>query len=367
MKLKCERAALYEAVQFAGALASTKMAKPILQNVKLVGEKKRLDVMATDLEVSIRFRLENVDISHGGAITVSASRLLGILRESPDEQMDLEVAEHKCTIRGADSTFEMLGDDPGDFPEVPEMLATAQIEIQRSDFTDMVDRTVFASASESTRYALNGVCFVFGTNHIEMVATDGRRLAHVKRKAKGVTSDMGNIIVPSKALQHVRRILAEDDKKVGMTVDDNRVVFQTSRALLSSVLVEGHFPPYKEVIPKDSDKKVTLKREAFLNAIRRAALLTTEEARSVRMDFKKGALVLTSEAPEAGKAEVKLGVEYGGDDLSIAFNPTFLIDVLRVIASEDVVMEMKDGTRPAVIHDGSDYIYVVMPINILGE
>jgi len=367
MKLKCERAALYEAVQFAGALASTRMAKPILQNVKMVAEGKRLDVMATDLEVSIRFRLENVEVSRSGAVAVSAGRLLGILRESPDEQMDIEVTDHKCQVKGADSTFDMLGDDPADFPDAPEMLTSAQVEMTRGDFTEMVDRTVFAAASESTRYALNGVCFVFSANHVEMVATDGRRLAHIKRKAKGVSADMGTVIVPPKALQHVRRILTEEDDNVGMTLDDNRAVFQTSRALVSSVLVEGHFPPYKEVIPKDSDKKATLKREAFLGAIRRAALLTTEEARSVRMDFKKDMLVLTSEAPEAGKAEVKLGVSYAGDALSIAFNPTFVSDVLRVIESEDVVMEMKDPSRPAVIHDDGNYIYVVMPINILGE
>jgi len=367
MKLTCERAALYEAVQLAGALASTRMAKPILQNVKMIAEGKRLDVLATDLEVSIRFRLENVEVSRPGAVAVSASRLLGILRESPDEQMDVEVKERKCTVKGADSTFEMLGDDPGDFPEIAEMMTSAQVEVKRVDFIEMVDKTVFAAASESTRYALNGVCFVFSANHIELVATDGRRLAYIKRKAKGVNADMGSLIVPPKALQHVSRVLTEEDDAVGMKVEENRVVFQTSRALVSSVLVEGHFPPYKEVIPKDGDKKATLKREAFLGAIRRAALLTTEEARSVRMDFSKDLLVLTSEAPEAGKAEVKLGVSYSGADLSIAFNPTFVTDVLRVLSSDEVTMEMKDASRPAVIQDGTSYIYVVMPINILGE
>lgn len=367
MKLKCDRAALYEAVQLAGALASTKMAKPILQNVKIVAENKRVDVMATDLEVGIRFRMENVEISRGGGIAVSASRLLGILRESPDDQMDIEVTENKCTVRGADSTFEMLGDDPGDFPEIPEMMTEAQVEIARGDFIEMVDKTVFAAASESTRYALNGVCFVFAKNNIEMVATDGRRLAWIKRKAKGVTAEMGSIIVPSKALQQVRRVLTQEDETVGMKLDDNKIVFQTSRALVSSVLVEGHFPPYKEVVPKDSDKTATVKREALLNAIRRAALLTTEEARSVRLDFSEDLVVLTSEAPEAGKAEVRLGLKYAHEKLSVAFNPSFLIDVLRVLDSEDVTMEMKDPTRPAIIRDSADYLYVVMPINIMGE
>ena len=367
MKLKCSREALYEAVQFTGALASTRMAKPILQNIKLVAENKRLELMATDLETSIRFRVENVQIVNVGAVTVSANRLLGILRESPDDQMDIESDDSKCIIRGADSTFEMLGDDPADFPEIPEMTEDIPVEIARADFIEMVDKTVFAAASESTRYALNGVCFIFGSDKLEMVATDGRRLAHIKRKAKGVKEDMGSIIVPPKALQHVRKLLTEDDEAVHVNVSENRIVFQTTRALVSSVLVEGHFPPYKEVIPKDCDKKGGVKREAFLHAIRQAALLTTDEARSVRLDFSKDMLVLTSEAPEAGKAEVKLGIDYDGDDMTVAFNPMFLIDVLRVLDAERVVLEMKDSTRPAVIHDDGDYLYVVMPINILGE
>ncbi len=367
MKLKCERAALYEAVQFAGALASTKMAKPILQNVKLVADKKRLEVMATDLEVSVRVVLENVEVEKPGAVAVSANRLLGILRESPDDQMDIQVDDHKCIIRGADSQFDMPGDDPADFPAVPEMMKSPQAEIARVDFSEMVDKTVFAAAAESTRYALNGVCFIFSANHLELVSTDGRRLALIKRKAKGVSADMGSIIVPPKALNHVRRALTEDDEVVGLKVDDNKVIFQTSRALVSSVLVEGHFPPYREVIPKDSDKKVTLKREAFLGAIRRAALLTTEEARTVRLDFRKDLLVLTSEAPEAGKAEVKLTIENPSAEVTIAFNPNFLTDALRVMSAADVTMEMKDGTRPAVLREEGDYLYVVMPINILGE
>jgi DNA polymerase-3 subunit beta len=343
------------------------MAKPILQNVKIVAEKNSLDVLATDLEVSIRFRLSNVEVAQAGAAAVSAARLLGILRESPDEQMDIETVDHKCVIRGADSNFEMLGDDPADFPEIPEMMKEAPIEVTRADFIDTVGRTVFAAATESTRYALNGVNFVFSAGNIEGIATDGRRLAWIKRKAKGAKADMGGIIVPPKALEHVTRVLTEEDESVQMKVEDNAIIFQASRALVKSVLVEGHFPPYKEVIPKDSNKKVKVKREAFLNAVRRAALLTTEEARSVRFDFRKNLVTMTSEAPEAGRAEVKLGVEYDGEDLSIAFNPNFVTDVLKVMRSDEVIIEMKDPSRPAIIRDDDDYLYVVMPINILGE
>jgi DNA polymerase-3 subunit beta len=367
MKLKCERAALCEAVQVAGAPASTKMAKPILQNVKIVAAGKKLRVTGTDLEVGIRFCLENVEIAEEGAAAVSANRLLGILRESPDEQMTLETDNSRCTIRGQDSIFEMPGDDPGDFPEIPDLAGATEIELPKADFVEMVGKTVFAAASESTRYALNGVCFVFGNGSLEMVATDGRRLAHIKRKVKGVKAEMGTSIVSSKALSHIRRVLSDDDEAVRMRLSDNSVVFETSRAIVSSVLVEGHFPPYKEVIPKDCDKKATVNRESLLKAVRRAALLTTDEAQSVRMDFSAEQLVLTSEAPEAGKAEVKLPIAYEGDALSIAFNPTFLIEVLRVLDADDVTMDMKDPSRPAIIHDDNSYLYVVMPINILGE
>lgn len=388
MKLTCERASLLEAVSLAGSLASARAAKPILQSLKLVAGDGYLDVLGTDLEVGVRYRVENVEVETVGETAINASRMLGIVRESSDDKVRMELVDRKCIIRYSDSEFDLPSDDPAEFPQIPEFTKEGQVEIDRADLTDMIGRTLFAAATESSRYALNGVYFAFGNNKMELVATDGRRLAHIERKAKGAKAEMQSLIVPAKALGQLQRLPArgeaqapeegQDEKapkkskgkkgagdKVMMSVEENQVRFQSGPVLVVSQLVEGRFPPYRDVIPKDCNKKVTLDRQAFLGAVRRAALLTTEEARSVKLAFASQMLTLTSQAPEAGQATVQLGVQYEGEPLEIAFNPKFLEDVLKVMTESEVVMEMSDKSRPAMLKSDADYVYVVMPIHVL--
>ncbi len=388
MRLTCGRAALQEAVALAGALASTRSAKPILQNVKLEAKKGVLDILGTDLEVAIRFRVQNVEIEEEGEAAVNAARLLGIVRESRDEKLVMEVNDTTCVIKGSDSEFDLPTDDAGEFPVVPTFEEKGQVKIGRDELGEMVSKTAFAAASESTRYALNGVYVVFGNNKMEMVATDGRRLAYSKSKASGANPEMGAVIIPTKAMLQLQRLpggaaeageeAAEGEEKKPakkgkkgsgesalISVLENQVRMQCGSGLVVSQLVEGQFPPYQEVVPKDSNKKATLKREAFLSAVRRAALLTTDEARSVKLSFGGEKVTLKSQAPEAGQATVELGIGYEGEKLDIAFNPTFLVDVLRVLGDDEVTMEMSEPSRPAAIRAGGDYLYVVMPINVM--
>ena len=388
MKLTCERAALQEAVSLAGVLASARSAKPILQNIKLEAKGGYLDVLATDLEVGIRYRVENLEIEEEGETAVNAARLLAIVRESQDDKLLIEVTDKTFVIKGSDSEFDLPTDEAGDFPVIPDFEEKGQVKIGRGELADMVNKTSFAAASESTRYALNGVHVVFGTHKMEMVATDGRRLAYSKCKAAGAESEMGAVIIPTKALLQFLRLPSGKDageevaegeegkkptkksKKSGgegalISVKDNQVRLQCGAGLVVSQLVEGQFPPYQEVIPKDSNKKATLQREAFLSAVRRAALLTTEEARSVKLSFAGSKVTLKSQAPEAGTATVELGVKYEGEGIEIAFNPTFLTEALRMMADDEVTMEMSEPSRPAVIRGEGDYLYVVMPINVM--
>lgn len=389
MKLTCQRTALYEAVSLAGTLASPRAAKPILQNLKLVAKDGCLDILATDLEVGIRCRVQNLEIDRDGETTVNAGRLLGIVRESQDDKLLIEVNERTCMIKGSDSEFDLPTDDPAEFPDIPEFAEDGQVTIGRSELADMVSKTAFAAASESTRYALNGIHVVFGSNKMELIATDGRRLAYVKSKAAGASADMASVIIPTKAMLQLQRVPSpkgeageteetedseEPPKKkskkapgemVIISVQENRVRLQCGATLVVSQLVEGQFPPYQDVIPKDANKKATLKREPFLSAVRRVALLTTEEARSVKLAFGSEKVVLTSQAPEAGHATVDLGLKYEGEPVEIAFNPTFLRDVLRSLTDDEVTMEMSEPSRPALIRGAGDYLYVVMPINVM--
>jgi len=237
-------------------------------------------------------------------------------------------------------------------------------ELDRDDFVDMVAKTSFAAHKGKHRYALNGVLLVIKPDRIEMVATDGRRLAHAQRKTKNPAGSDVSIIVPTKALDEIIKVLTDEDEKVGLNiVDDKLVVARTSRAILSSRLVEGHFPPYESVIPKDNDKKVDLDRERLHSAVRRAALVTTEESGTVALSFASNKLSVHSAAPEKGEAQVSLAVDYGGPDIEVNFNPTFLVEFLRAVADETVRLEFRDSSSAGLFRAGKDFLYVVMPVS----
>ena len=250
-----------------------------------------------------------------------------------------------------------------------------------STFKELIARTLFATARENSRYAINGVLLIRTENRLEMVATDGRRLALARTSIpkSDFRGDSLRCIVPTKALQLLQKLISTDpDEQIEIAVADNAVLFrvgggvggdgdQPPRATLRSVLVEGSFPPYEDVIPKDCDIMVTLDRDLVSSAVRRAALLTNEESRGVRLAFdgSERRLKLSSRAPEMGEANIEIDVaEYKGDDIEIGFNPGFITEALRVIPQPEVMLELKAPGKPGLIKSGSDFVYVVMPVNL---
>jgi DNA polymerase-3 subunit beta len=239
----------------------------------------------------------------------------------------------------------------------------------------LVARTSFAVARENSRYAINGVLMKRDGKRLEMVATDGRRLALARAALSGGDKDAKAVscIIPTKALGVLQRLIASHDEPVQIAVTDAQILFSfgtagsPGRAVLVSNLVEGSFPPYEDVLPKDSDKKVTFDRDVIASAVRRAALLTNEESRGVRLAFKsKGkTLELSSRAAEVGEANIRVDVTaYEGDDLEIGFNPQFIVDAMKVIQDPEVIMELKAPNKPGLIKSGTDFLYVVMPVSL---
>jgi len=211
------------------------------------------------------------------------------------------------------------------------------------------------------------VLIVAKAKKIQFVSTDGRRLA----QAQGELSNAGKIpkeglkaIVPTKALNLVDKLIDDPEEAVGFQVRENQVIFHTSSATLTSNLVEGQFPPYEDVIPKDTDKKMTAGTQDFASAIRRAALLTTEESKGVRLAFTKKGLKLTSRSPESGEAEVNFACKFEGSDVEIGFNPNFLTDALRVVETDEIALELTAPNRPGLLRGGPDFLYVIMPVNL---
>jgi len=368
MKALCDRATLNEAFQIAQSVVNPRSPKPALQCVKIEASKKEMRLLATDLEVGIRVVLsEGMDIEQGGDILLPADRVGAILKELACDKVSLASEERTTRLETDDSKFRIMGDDPADFPTVPVFGKDGGTVIDARKLVNMIHRTVFATAREAARYALNGVLCEIDGKEIRLVATDGHRLAVARGQCKGGKS-AGKVsaIVPTKAVHLIERSIG-DAETVEIQLGDKELLARAGNVVVYSRLVDGHFPKYGDVVPKDSDKKVTLATADFLSAVRRAALLTNEESRGVKMVFGKTGAVLSSRAPEMGEAEVRVKAAMVGDEdeVAVAFNPYFFIDVLKVIESDEFTLQLKSANKPGLIREGNHYEHVIMPVNIL--
>jgi DNA polymerase-3 subunit beta len=367
MKVICNRGALLEALNVAGNVVAARTPKPILQCLKLTAEDNALVVAATDLEVAIRYRDDQVQIEQPGETLVPADKLRDIVRESIDDTLSIEITGDTCNIRGQDSHFKIYTQKAADFPPVPDFSGEPDFQVLGGTLKQLIGQTLFSAAKESTRYAFNGVLLLAKAKKINMVSTDGRRLAMAKGDlVAGDTLDKEGkkAIVPSKALQLIDKLIDEPEEPVGIQVTENQIIFQTSSATLTSNLVEGQFPPFEDVIPKDSDKKMSAATADFLSAIRRAALLTTEESKGVRLSFTKKGLILNSRSPEGGEATINFPCKFEGADVEIGFNPQVVVDALRIVDTDEISLEMTAPNRPGLMKAGANFLYVIMPVNL---
>jgi DNA polymerase-3 subunit beta len=372
MKVICNRGALLDALIVASNVVQARTPKPVLQCVKLTAENDKLTVAATDLEVAIRYSDSQVQIEQGGEVLVPADKLRDIVRESVDDTISIEVSVEKdgdgtfAHIRGQDSHFKIFTQKASDFPPIPDFEGEPAFEVNGGLLKRLIGQSLFAAAKETQRYAINGVLMVAKAKKLSLISTDGRRLAMAKGDltTDKLPKDGVKAIIPAKAMQMIEKLIDDPEETIAFQVRENQIIVHTSSATLTSNLVEGQFPPYEDVIPKDTDKKMTAATADFLSAIRRAALLTTEESKGVRMAFSKKGLVLTSRSPESGEATVNFPAKYEGTDVEIGFNPQFLTDALRVVDSDEISLELTAPNRPGLLKGGADFLYVIMPVNL---
>jgi DNA polymerase III subunit beta len=346
-----------------------------------------LTLSATDAEIAIRLSLSQVDVQKGGEALVPADKLRAIVAaEDGEPTLTLETEGDMCHIKGQDAHFKVYGYPAADFPPIPEFNAVvagsgdtpkakAVMTHAAGSLGGLVARTLFATARETSRFAINGVLIKRDGKRLEMVATDGRRLALSRANLQGSEKDAKPVscIVPSKALGMLQKLIKENEEAVQIAITDNQILFSfgtaasPGRAVLISNLVEGSFPPYEDVIPRDQDKKVVFDRDVLSSAVRRAALLTNEESRGVKLAFfaKDKQLKLSSRAAEMGEANIDVPLSsYEGTDVEIGFNPQFITDALKVIPEQEVILELKAGNKPGVMKSGTDFVYVVMPVSL---
>ena len=373
MKVICNRGALLEALTVASNVVQARTPKPVLQCVKLSAEGDRLTLSATDMEVAIRYVDTQVQVEQAGETLVPADKFRDIVRECVDDTLSIEVAVDTgavggtfANIRGQDSHFKIFTQKSSEFPPVPDFEGEPDFQLAGGAVKQLIGQTLFAAAKEEGRYNIKGVLAAAAAKKIALVSTDGRRLAMAKGDlaADSLAKDGAKVIIPIKALQLIDKLIDDPAEMVGFQIRENRVIFHTAHATLTSNLMEGQFPPYDDVIPKDADKKMTAATADFLSAVRRANLMTTEESKGVKMFFSKKGLVLTSRSPEAGEATINFACKYDGADIEIGFNPAFLTEALRVVDSDEVSLEMTAPNRPGLLRGGPNFVYVIMPVNL---
>lgn len=370
MKVICNRGALLEGILVAGNVVSSRIAKAALQCIKLSAKDGVLTLSATDTEVAIRYADNQVQIEQEGEALLPADKLRDIVRESVDDTLAIEVGGgtgETAQIKGQDSTFKIFTQKVSEFPPIPEFEGEPHFTLAGGHLKQLIAQTLFAASKEATRYAFNGVLLVAKAKKVSMVATDGRRLAQAKGdllSEGSLPKDGARAIIPTKTLNLVDKLVSDPEEQVQFQVRENQVIIHTPRSTLTSNLVEGQFPPYEDVIPKDTDKKMAAATADFLSAIKRAALLTNEESKGIRMAFGKKGLTLTSRNPEAGEAEVRFTCKFDGSDVEIGFNPAFLVDALRVVDTDEISLELTAPNRPGLLKAGNDFLYVIMPVSL---
>ncbi|OHB59294.1 MAG: DNA polymerase III subunit beta [Planctomycetes bacterium RBG_13_46_10] len=367
MKVSFNKDALAEALGLLTNVVPARTPKPILRCVHISAGDKDVRISATDLETGISCFLSEVQIDEGGDIVIQADKLAGIVRESSESVLAVKADKGTCEIIGADSHFTIYGQEPEHYPVIPLFEGEADITMPLEGLQAGVEQCLFATAKETSRYAINGVLWEFKGKKLLLVATDGRRLARTRVSLSSSPNEKistQKVIVPAKAMSLIAKISTRDKESLAVKFIDNQVIFKYAGIVISSVLVEGKFPNYEDIIPSEYTNKLTLSTEAVLSATRRAALLTSEESRGIKLSIGKEAIEFSSRAPEAGDAQVTLPVEYAGKPIDIGFNPQFLIDALRVIKTSDFELLLGQADTPGLIKSGADFLYVLMPISL---
>ena len=365
MKFSLPKEAFLEELQLLQGIVEKRNTMPILANILMNVSASDIELTGTDLEVGLRTHLEAA-IDKAGAITVNGKKIFEIVKSLPEGQtVQVERVDDNIEIKAGDSEFKIMCLPQEDYPQVPEPKFEKGIQLALKDLNDMIDRVYYAITQEQ-RYYLNGAQLSLKNRQIELVSTDGHRLAYTKKAQDGLKLDQDiSVIVAKKTLNEIRKF---EDETVEFDLDEHNLFFKVGRRTLISRIIDSKFPNYQAVIPKDNPGRLTVSREELANAIRRVSLLSAERSKGIKFTIEKNRMRLFSSNPEIGEARDRLAVEYKGQDLEIGFNAQYLLDFLTAVASERVVFEIKDENSAVLLkpeaEEGITNIYVLMPMKI---
>jgi DNA polymerase III subunit beta len=372
MKIICTKEELTQGVQTIQSALSSRTTLPILLNFLLETENKKVKVVSTDLEMGVKHYI-GAEVETDGSITIPAKKFSDILHSLPDGK-DVEVtvdSGDKIQVRCGRSRFGIIGAPKSEYPVLPDFNKETAFEVPAGIIGDMIKKTIFASSSDETRHVLNGVFWSAKKGELELVSTDGRRLAVVGKKNILPKDKEFQVIVPTKILAELLRLLgsmdikADSAEKMLVAVAENQITFQIKTTTLLSRLVGGSFPNYEQVIPSKKDIIVIFDTKELLQVTKRASLCAVDRGGSVRYALKKGALHVTAASQNQEFSE-EIPVEYSGSEFQVAFNPQFVMDALKHIDTDKISLGLTTPVNPALMEPSGegDYKFVIMPMRL---
>jgi DNA polymerase III subunit beta len=365
MKAACDRAALLEGIQTVLKAVSPRSTLPILGNLLVeTREGGKLGLLAYDLEMGIQTTV-STEITQPGALTIPARVLADVMSILPEAQVTITVDErHVAELACERSKYQLKGLPADEFPRLPQMEDGFSLEVPGDVLSKMVRLTRFASSTDDARPILAGVLTILDGNEIQLVATDGPRLAWTRCTVAGSVPRRAEVIVPSRAYGEVVRLIGSSSDPVGVTVTSNQISFQIGDACVQSRLVDGRYPNWERVIPSSCERTVTVELEAVRRAVRRVSIVAREDGNKVVFDVRSDGVVLSAESQEIGKAEEEVPAVLEGEPMRIAFNSRYLLQVLEVLECSEVRFELREPDSAGVVKPGGDdaYTYLLMPM-----
>ena len=367
MKFTITREQLQEGLTAVAAAVPTKTTLPVLSNVLLEATKQGLKLSGTDLDIAVGTSVA-ADVDAEGAVTLPAKKLVDIARELPSAPIRITAAgEQRVSIECGRSRFKLLGLPREEFPSFPAVKFDGAWKAAAGVVQKLVSHVAFAASTEESRPILNGVLWELRPDRMRMVATNGHRLAKMDVPASGGST--ADLIVPPKALEQIRRLFTAD-AEVMVARSDNHIGFRAAGKVVFSRLIEGPYPNYEQVIPRENDKAATVDKAAMSSALRRMSVVASDQTHRIRLALSGGTAKFSVQTPDLGEAQDELAVTYEGEPLEIGFNATYLLEILKYMPTDEVRFTFKAPERAATIepvgwNDPASYMCLVMPLRLV--
>ena len=370
MRFKTNKAKLNTAVSRLQSIVPPKSTIPILSNILFDLEGEMLELKVTDLDVSMTSVID-VETMKKGSITVPAKVFSEIVKELPDYDLDITTTENRMEIKCGSGVYKLSGFSAEDFPKLPDVHLGRQIKVDAQAFCSMVRKVLFAVSKDETRPALNGILWHTSEEGLNLVATDGHRLAKVTRTDITISGYKKDLIIPPKVLENVIKLTGDDAEEIGLILNDNSIVFILEDAIITSRLLEGPYPNYEQVVPKDNDKTLLIEKDILQSAVRRVSILSNSLTHQVKFALKADNLELSATNFDfGGEAKESMKAAYGSEEMDIGYNANYVLDVVKQISDDEVKFELNNPTTAAIIRpnnpsENEKVLFLVMPLRLM--